>query len=146
MDWLTSFGAAPRSLRGCPSPLRRTERSDISRHDSIAGPAERFEQITVPVNERFLLGPAPAYQLTLTLNGCAWSEGAFAINEFWACVIMGVLALQPKTVFSQPFANVVGLPYVERAVLGFQEIDECLPFDRLRAFDFAQDATIMRWI
>jgi hypothetical protein len=63
-------------------------------------------------------------ELLLTADGCIEVEGAFDINEFWACVIMGVLAPRPKTVLSQPFANVVGLPYVERSVLGFQEIDE----------------------
>ena len=39
------------------------KRRNISHDDLITGPAERFEQITVSANERFFLGPAPAFNL-----------------------------------------------------------------------------------
>ena len=51
---------------------------------------------------------------------------------------MGMLGPQPQSMFPNSFSKVASLADIEYSVCGLQNIDERKPFDRLRAFDFAQ--------
>lgn len=59
------------------------------------------------------------------------------MNEANARMIMGMLAAQTQTMFTQTFLNIIGLANIERTIRRLKDINKKEPFGRLRAFDFA---------